>query len=98
MLPQLHAPSPMYPTRTALSSDRTVFRCGKLGTETLHNFTVEGPGGSKGNGVACGSTATPLGRFFGYFLIGIRKYRLRQGENKIPGRISCRVNDCIYAR
>ena len=54
--------------------------------------------GSWGGGLDCGSN--PLkpspSRFFGYFLIGIRKYRPRQGEfdatsffvNKPPRRVN----------
>ena len=48
LLPQLHTPSPMYPTRGALSIEHKMFRCCIYFRRRLQRTAIEGPGGSKG--------------------------------------------------
>ena len=83
VLPPPHAPSLKNPSRDAFSVDCTAFQYGNVphrkilrSDDEAVRVWIQGEGACN-----CGSnfSAPLLGRFFGYFLIGIRKYRPRQG-------------------
>ena len=73
---------PYVPLPRALTLAHKMFQCGNNGTETFYGTNQERPGGSKGNGVACGSTATPLGRLLSCLSCRNKKDTRRRHRNQ----------------